>query len=236
MSAEPGNTQQNRVRVQRVRGFNRHKPSVQRRWPWPRVSYCYCCCCLLLEKVCCRCHISVAVVAPATKSALCSRKHMSGADFSSSNFVPNFKFGTRKHKTESSTCTTGSRVRLTSRAYSDAEPGLVCPTAAAVLLLEKLCCCRYRTQSLLNGSDGTCHLLFLLDETCQVQIFRLQILKTWPIFKLLEIAFSRLAKNLPNEMANGTNLPTKGLGNIHKKAWQKTCENNWQIQISQDKW
>ena len=39
--------------------------------------------------------------------------------------------GTRKHTRKSSTCTKGSRVRPTSRVYSDADPGLVCPTAAA---------------------------------------------------------------------------------------------------------
>ena len=30
MTAGPGNTQQNRVRVQRVRGLNQHKPSAER--------------------------------------------------------------------------------------------------------------------------------------------------------------------------------------------------------------
>ena len=45
--------------------------------------------------------------------------------------------------------------------------------------------------------------------------------------------FSRLVRPLPNERQAQTsiNLPTKGLGNIHKKAWQRTRE-NWQIQVS----
>ena len=36
---------------------------------------------------------------------------------------------------ESSTCTStkGARVRSTSQAYSDADPGLVCPTVAAAV-------------------------------------------------------------------------------------------------------
>ena len=46
--------------------------------------------------------------------------------------MPKFRVGgTRKHTTKSGTCTKGSRLRLTSRAYADADPGLVCPTAAA---------------------------------------------------------------------------------------------------------
>ena len=45
--------------------------------------------------------------------------------------MPDFESGNQTHKTESSTCTKGSRVRPTSRAYSDADPGLVCPAAAA---------------------------------------------------------------------------------------------------------
>ena len=48
------------------------------------------------------------------------------------------------------TRTKGARVRPTSRAYGDADPGLVCPTAtsaavAAVMVLEAHCCCRCRT-------------------------------------------------------------------------------------------
>ena len=45
--------------------------------------------------------------------------------------MPNFELGSRKHTTKSSTCTKGSWVRPTSRAYSDADSGLVHPTAAA---------------------------------------------------------------------------------------------------------
>ena len=60
--------------------------------------------------------------------------------------MPCCELASRKHTTQSSTCAKGSRATPTSRAYRDADPGLVCPTAttaAAVLLLEKLCCrCR----------------------------------------------------------------------------------------------
>ena len=68
--------------------------------------------------------------------------------------MPTFEVGSRKHipgtryptkkRVSLCTCTKGASVRPTSRAYSDADPGLVCPTAAAAaaaaaLLLEKLC-------------------------------------------------------------------------------------------------
>ena len=62
---------------------------------------------------------------------------MSGADYSSSNYA---EFRVRdQRRTKLSTCTRGSRVRLTSRAYSDADLGLMCPTAAtaAVVLLRE---------------------------------------------------------------------------------------------------
>ena len=79
MSAEPGNTQQNRLRVQIFQGLNRHKASVPRRWPWRRwPSYCSCCscCCWLLEKLCCRYRTSLVVVAPTTISFPCWTKHV----------------------------------------------------------------------------------------------------------------------------------------------------------------
>ena len=45
--------------------------------------------------------------------------------------MPSTGLGSRKHTTKRSTCTKDSRARTTSRAYSDADPGLVCPVAAA---------------------------------------------------------------------------------------------------------
>ena len=50
-----------------------------------------------------------------------------------------FEVGSRKHlcnkQSSSCTCPKGARVRPTSRAYSDADPGLVCPTAAAAAIV-----------------------------------------------------------------------------------------------------
>ena len=71
----------------------------------------------------------------------------------------------------------GARGRPTSRAYGDADPGLVCPTAtvAAVMVREAHCCCRYRTsvQVKLSWYGGACYepvtknKLFLFDKTCE---------------------------------------------------------------------
>ena len=57
---------------------------------------------------------------------------------------------------------------MTSRAYSDADPGLVCPTAAAVMTH---CCCRCRTSVQVVVAPATRTKLFLLDKTCEMQIF-----------------------------------------------------------------
>ena len=75
------------------------------------------------DKLCCRWRRAEVVVAPATTRSV---GHMSSYRF--------FFFElweTRKHTTKSSTCTKGSWVKPTSRTYSDADPGLLCPTAAA---------------------------------------------------------------------------------------------------------
>ena len=74
------------------------------------------------------------------------------------NIMPTFEVGSRKHNKKNEgrvrttfvyicTRTKGARVRPTSRAYGDAEPCLVCPTAtaAAVTARKAHCCCRCRT-------------------------------------------------------------------------------------------
>ena len=80
------------------------------------------------EKLCCRCRIAVVVVVAATRTSV---GHVSGCRFFVINLRRISSWGTRKHKTNSSTYTKGSRDRPTSRAYSGADPGLVCPAAAA---------------------------------------------------------------------------------------------------------
>ena len=97
--------------------------------------------------------------------------------------MPTFEVGSRKHIKKRvqgtyyvcvCTPTKRARVKPTSRAYSDGDPGVVRPTAtaAAVLLLEKLCCrCRTSVVPVVPATTK----LSLLGRTCQVQIFRLQI-------------------------------------------------------------
>ena len=77
------------------------------------------------------------------------------------------------HTTKSSTVYKGLKGQTdTSRAYWDADPGLVGPTAtaaAAVLLLEKLCC---RCFTAISSSCGTCYeKLFLSEMPCSCCIF-----------------------------------------------------------------
>ena len=79
-------------------------------------------------KLCCRCRTAVLVVAHATRSFV---GHMSGRRIFRLHVISSW--GTKKRTTKSSTCTKGSRVGPTSRAYSEPEPGLVCPTAAAAV-------------------------------------------------------------------------------------------------------
>ena len=78
------------------------------------------------------------------------------------------------------TRTKGARVRPTNQAYGDVDPGRVCPTAtaAAVMLQQTRCCCRCRTSvqvSTVVVAPVTKKKLFLLDKTCERQIFRPQI-------------------------------------------------------------
>ena len=58
---------------------------------------------------------------------------MSGADFSPSNYWAEFRRGNQETHTEIENVYKGFKGQAspTSRAYSDADPGLVCPAAAA---------------------------------------------------------------------------------------------------------
>ena len=107
------------------------------------------------------------------------------------NIMPTFEVGSRQHikKRVQGTyyicgCmrTKGARVRPASRAYGDADPSLVCPTAAAaaaaaaaVMLREAHCCCRsemwYISPSTVVVAPVTRKKLFLIDKTCEMQIF-----------------------------------------------------------------
>ena len=104
--------------------------------------------------------------------------------------MPTFEVGSWKHIKKTSTrvqrtyyvgvCTRtkGARVRPTIRAYGDAEPGFVCPTAtpAAGMLREAHCCCRCRTSGEVVVTTGTRNKLFLLDKTGdEMQFFRPRI-------------------------------------------------------------
>ncbi len=103
------------------------------------------------------------------------------ADFSTSNYAE-FRVGTRKHATKSSTCTKGSRVRPTSRAYGDADPGLVRPTAAtaaaSVLLLEKVCC-RCRTAVVVVVAPAARSSLCWTHVRCRFFVFKLCRISSW---------------------------------------------------------
>ena len=103
------------------------------------------------------------------------------ADFSTSNYAE-FRVGTRKHATKSSTCTKGSRVRPTSRAYGDADPGLVRPTAAtaaaSVLLLEKVCC-RCRTAVVVVVAPAARSSLCWTHVRCRFSVFKLCRISSW---------------------------------------------------------
>ena len=82
---------------------------------------------LLLEELCCRCRTAVVVVAQGTRSSLCWTQNIR-CRFFVFILCRISRWGTTKHTTKTSTCTTGSRVRPTSRAYSDADPCFVRPS------------------------------------------------------------------------------------------------------------
>ena len=133
-SWEPGNTQQNRVRAQRVQGLDRQ---AERTATLTLASCVLPLLLLLLLLFCCkrsfavdRCRTTVVVMAPATRSALSLLDTTWQVQVLRLQTMPS-SWGTRKHTTKPSSGTNVSMVRPTSQAYSDADPGLGCPIAAA---------------------------------------------------------------------------------------------------------
>ena len=90
---------------------------------------------LLLLLLACRCRTAVVVVAPASRNSLCWTHVRCKVQISRLQIMPNLGWGTPGNTTKSSACSKGSRVRPTSRAYSNADLDPVCPTATVVLLL-----------------------------------------------------------------------------------------------------
>ena len=137
---EPGNTQQNRERVQRsrVRPTSRACSDADPDLVCPTAAAAI----LLLEKFWCRCRTAALVVAPATGSSLCWTQHVRCRFFVLKSCRIS-RWGTRKHTTTSSICTKGSKVSLVCPAVVAAAAAIVAAAATYAaaddfFLLEKI--------------------------------------------------------------------------------------------------